>query len=107
MTVAEEIVITGVEQLWIFAHEPAERGIVRSGAVFIEGERRDVGPSIGGSVFPAREQKTIVENGPGTGSDSARRAVDSSGPARAGTATPRGLCEQRPARRELLLAGPA
>ena len=63
MAVAEEIVIAGIEQLRVFAHEPAQRRIVRAGAVFVERERRNVRPTVGGSVFSPGEQETVVVGG--------------------------------------------
>ena len=61
MAVAEEVVIAGVEQLRVFAHEPAQGRIVGAGAVFVEIEGWGVvGGTIRGSVFSSGEQKPVV-----------------------------------------------
>src|SRR5262249_38779882 len=56
VTVAEEIVIAGVEQLWIFAHEPAKAGVIGARAIFVEAER---------PILASGEQETIVVRGGG------------------------------------------
>ena len=52
ITIAEEIVIAGVEELRVFAHETANGRVVGSSAVLIE--------TVGPAVLPAGEQETIV-----------------------------------------------
>ena len=52
--VTEEIVIAGIETFRIFAHEPAEAGMISSGAVFVEAE-------ILWRPFPASKHEPIVD----------------------------------------------
>jgi hypothetical protein len=51
----EEIVIAGVKELRVFAHEPAKLRIVSPCPVFVEPEH--------GRLFPSREQETIADDG--------------------------------------------
>ena len=61
MAVAEEVVIAGVEQLRVFAHEPAQRRVVSSGAILVEIERWGVvDGTICSCVFSSGEQETVV-----------------------------------------------
>ena len=39
VAVAEEIVIAGIEEFRVLAHESAQAGVIRAGAVFVEAER--------------------------------------------------------------------
>src|SRR6266576_2160783 len=63
VAVAEEIVIAGIEQLRVFAHEPAKGRIVCAGAIFVEREGLHVVSTVGSGVFASGEQETIVVGG--------------------------------------------
>ena len=63
MTVAEEIGIAGVEQLRIFAHEPAQAGMISSSTVFVELETSIVPCCSGCRVLSAGKQEAIVKGG--------------------------------------------
>ena len=56
VAVAEEIVIAGVEELWVLAHEPAQFRVIRASSVLVEGEGRGgVGGTICRRVLPSCE----------------------------------------------------
>src|SRR5438552_5557323 len=62
VAVAEEIVIAGVEQLPVFAHEPSQLRVIRSRSVFVEIKGCVGGRSIRGRVLSSSEQEPVVVN---------------------------------------------
>jgi hypothetical protein len=64
VVLAEQIIIAGIEELRVFAHEPPEFWIVCPGAIFVKIKSRGrVSGSVGGGVFSSGEQETVVVNG--------------------------------------------